>query len=471
MTSTTGTASRGMFEPLRHTMFRRLATGRVATYLANSIAPIALAFAVLDLTGSVITLGLVVGARSIANVTLLLMGGVLADRLPRGVILQGASIAAAVSQALTGAAVLMGFATVPMLIVLSVVNGAVSAVSLPAASALTPQTVPTHLLRQANAVVRMGVNTAMITGASLGGMVAAFAGPGWAIASTALVFAVAAVCYARVDAPEIDEEAPTRPLADIRAGWREFTARSWVWSVVAGLMVINAAVVAGVFVLGPSIADSTIGRFAWGLVLGAQTVGSLVGGIVASRWLPSRALLFGTALLGSQSVVLVVLAHAPMMIPLLVIMFVGGIAVEQFGIAWDLALQENVPQDRLARVYSYDALGSFIAIPLGEIAVGPLAKKFGVSGTLTGAAILVGVAVLAVCFVPAVGSLRRKPDAEQAKERVTARVGQSDSPRSTDADYPPPGHQRGAQGRPGGSGEVRPALRPVEAGTGDGPGA
>jgi predicted MFS family arabinose efflux permease len=396
-----------MFEPLRHTMFRRLALGRLTTYLGNAIAPIALAFAVLDLTGSVIALGIVVGARSLANVLLLLMGGVLADRLPRGVILQGASLAAAVSQALTAAAVLLGFASVPLLIVLSVINGAVSAVSLPAASALTPQTVPADLLRQANATVRMGINTAMIAGASAGGMVAALAGPGWAIAGTAVIFLIASICYARVDAPEIDEDAPTRPLADIVSGWREFTARSWVWSVVAALMVINAAVVGGVFVLGPSIADATIGRLAWGFVLGAQTVGSLVGGIVASRWQPSRALLFGTALIGVQAVPLLVLAHAPLVIPLLAVMFVGGMAIEQFGIAWDVSLQENVPPDRLARVYSYDAVGSFVAIPVGEIAVGPLSKTFGVTATLTGASAAVAVAVIAAICAPSVRSLRR----------------------------------------------------------------
>ncbi|WP_436496540.1 MFS transporter [Actinokineospora sp. HUAS TT18] len=407
-----------MLEPLRHIMFRRLTIGRVATYLGNSVAPIALAFAVLDLTDSVVALGLVVGARSIANVLLLLMGGVLADRLPRAVILQGASIAAAVSQAMTAAAVLMGFASLPLLVVLSVINGAVSAVSLPAASALTPQTVPKGLLRQANAVVRMGVNTAMITGASLGGMVAALAGPGWAIAGTAVVFLVASFFYARVDAPEIDEDAPTRPWADIRSGWREFTARAWVWSVVAALMVINASVTGGIFVLGPSVADSTIGRLAWGFVLGAQTVGALVGGILATRWQPRRALLFGTALIGVQAVPLLVLAHAPAVVPLLIVMFVGGMAIEQFGIAWDVSLQENVPPDRLARVYSYDAVGSFVAIPVGEMAAGPLSKAFGVSATLTGAAVLVLVAVAGAVCAPSVRSLVRNPEKPVQRART-----------------------------------------------------
>ena len=106
----------------------------------------------LDLTGSVASLGLVVGARSLANVVLLLFGGVVADRLPRPLVLQGSSYAAAITQGVVAASVLAGFATVPLLVVLSALNGAVAAVSMPASQALTPQTVPVGELRPANAL-------------------------------------------------------------------------------------------------------------------------------------------------------------------------------------------------------------------------------------------------------------------------------------------------------------------------------
>ncbi|MGW0249925.1 MFS transporter [Nocardia goodfellowii] len=397
----------GMLAPLREPMFRRLAIGRVTTYIGNAIAPVALAFAVLDLTGSVSALGLVVGARSIANVVLLLLGGVLADRLPRGVILQGASLAAALSQAATALAVLLGFASIPLLLVLSVINGAVSAMSLPAAAALTPQTVPPTLIRQANAVVRVGINAAMITGASLGGMLAALAGPGWALAVTSVVFAGASYFYARVRVPRVTPVTPAAPIAELRAGWTEFTSRTWVWTIVLAFMIVNAALIGGTQVLGPAIADATIGRFAWGIVLGAQTVGALLGGILASRWQPRRALLFGTVLVLVEAVPLLTLAHAPELIPLLAAYFLAGMTIEQFSIAWDVSVQENVPPDRLARVYSYDALGSFIAIPLGEIAVGPLASEFGTATTLTGAAVLVVAATTGALLVPSVRTLTR----------------------------------------------------------------
>ena len=61
--------------------------------LGNAIAPVALAFAVLDLTGSAADLGLVVGARSLMNVVFVLFGGVVADRLPRHLVLVASCVA------------------------------------------------------------------------------------------------------------------------------------------------------------------------------------------------------------------------------------------------------------------------------------------------------------------------------------------------------------------------------------------
>jgi MFS family permease len=364
------------------------------------MAPVALAFAVLDLTGSVTDLGIVVGARSIAMVALLLFGGVLADRLPRRVILQGSCTAAAITQALIALAVLGGFASVPLLIVLSVANGAVGAMSMPAVLAMTPQTVPTELLRPANAIVRMAVTIAMTVGASLSGLVAGVWGPGWATALSAVAFALAAGGYLgmRKHIPTGPIRSGARPLAELREGWTEFRARTWVWVVVLQFMVVNAALVGGTQVLGPVVADATIGRPAWGVVLGAQTIGAFLGALVAARWHPRRPLFIGVAVILFEALPLVALAEAPRLVVLLVVMFGAGMITEQFGIAWDTSMQQHIPPDKLARVYSYDAIGSILAIPLGEIAVGPIAQHIGTSPTLLGAAALVIVATLgALC--------------------------------------------------------------------------
>ncbi len=387
--------------------FRWLVAARTTGFLGNAIAPIALAFAVLDLGGSAGDLGIVVGVRSIANVSLVLVGGVLADRLPRAVLLQGSSAAAALTAAMLGTAVLGGFASVPLLAGIGLVNGAVSAVALPASLSLTPQVVAVDQLRRANAMLRIGSNTAAITGASAGGLLAATAGPGWAMAAVAAVFAVEAGCYLGVGGKRVVRPR-TRPLADLRDGWSEFVSRRWVWVIVLQFMIVNAATVGGLQVLGPAVADETIGRTGWGVALACQTAGALAGGLFAARWLPRRALFFGTALILLDAPPLLMLGLAPHLLLMIPIMFLAGWAVEQFTIAWDVSLQENVPDEKLARVYSYDVIGSIVAVPIGQLAVGPIAAHVGTTATLVGCAALIVVTTLAALTSRQVRELRTR---------------------------------------------------------------
>ncbi|MFB7663205.1 MFS transporter [Kitasatospora sp. NPDC056138] len=396
----TGRRPPTLLDPLRQPGFRRLAGGRMANYFANAMAPIVLSFAVIDLTGSVVDLGIVVGARSVANVVLLLLGGVVADRLPRKLVLQGASWAAAAAQAAIAVSVLLGFASVPILVVLSVVNGTVSALSLPAAAALVPQTVPQAMIRPANAVARMAINAGTVIGASAGGMLVGTVGPGWGIAANAGVFLLAGVCFAGIRVPPAEPSDGPRahPLTELREGWAEFVSRTWVWVLVLQFLVINAVVAGGLQVLGPTVADRSFGRTTWGLLLAAQTAGALVGGIVAARTRPSRALLLGSAVGVFEALPLLALATTSDPVLLVPAMAANGIALEQLAVGWDVSLQENIPPERLARVYSYDALGSYLAIPAGELAAGPLALRAGVHSTLLiGAALVVAATAAALC--------------------------------------------------------------------------
>ncbi|WP_410587810.1 MFS transporter [Amycolatopsis sp. lyj-23] len=396
--------------PLREPRFRALVAGRGLADFGNAVAPFALAFAVVDLTGSAVDLGVVVGARSLANVLLLLFGGVLADRLPRSVILQGTETAAALTQAAIAVSVLCGFASIPLLAGLGLVNGAVSAISLPAAASLTPSTVPAPLLTTANALVRLLSNTGRIAGAGLAGVLVAFAGSGWALAANSLLFLAAALAYRRIRLPRGERVPGRRPLAELAEGWREFRARSWVWLVVLQFMIVNAVLSGALRVIGPLVADGTFGRTGWGLALAVQTAGSLLGGVLAAHWQPRRMLFAGVAWVVAGALPMLALGETPYLLPLLAAMFLSGVALEQFSVAWDVSLQENIPPDKLARVYSYDMLGSMIALPLGQIAAGPVAAHAGTSATLLGGAALVVVATAPVlCSTQVRGLVRRTP--------------------------------------------------------------
>jgi hypothetical protein len=78
-----------------------------------------------------------------------------------------------------------------------------------------------------------------------------------------------------------------------------------------------------------------------------------------------------------------------------------------FGLGWNLAMQENVPDDMLSRAFSYDAIGSFIAVPIGQLAVGPLALAFGIEHVILVAGIALVVIALLTLLSRAVRDLPR----------------------------------------------------------------
>jgi MFS family permease len=394
--------------PWRNPAFRWLVAGRNIDAIGNSIAPVALAFAVLDITDSKTALGLVVGARTLANVLLVLFGGVFADRLPTRLVVVGSAWAAAVTQAVVAALVLTGQARIWLLIVMGVLNGAVSAIALPASSALVPQTVAAQDIQRGNAVLRVGLNSAGLLGVALGAQLVAFAGPGWGIAVDAVSFALSAVAFARIKIQPAAPAVQASVVADLRDGWNEFVKRRWVWVVVVQFAVVNAAAAGVRGVLAPLVADDTFGRHAYGWVLTVFTVGLLAGSLIAVRLQPQRALLFGTAAILLLALPPLALALSTSAVPVAIAYFVSALAFDQFGVAWDVSLQQNVPADKLARVYSYDMLGSLIAVPVGQVVVAPLAGAFGLHATLLGCAAAIVVATVLALADRSVRTLKRQ---------------------------------------------------------------
>ena len=400
----------GPLAPLRHAPFRFLLSGRVVSMTGNAVAPIALAFAVLDLTGSALDLGIVVGGRSITTIVFILIGGVVADRLPRSVVMVASSTLAAASQAAVAALVLTHTATIPLLLGLSCVNGLVSAFAFPAVSALVPQTVNDDERTQANALNRLGSNAAMILGAALGGLLVAGVGPGWGLAVDSATFLVSAVLFGLVRVK--DHRAPSsegaRMLTELREGWREFVSRPWVWIVVLGFTFFNMAEQGALNVIGPTVADASFGRTVWGLVLAAETAGGVIGALIAMRVRVRRLLLLGIVCCVAPPTLLVALALTPVATVLIPAALLTGLAIEQFSIAWEVSIQEHIPADKLARVYSYDALGSLLGIPVGQILAGPLAVALGASPALLIASGIGGLAVLGMLASRSVRTLSHR---------------------------------------------------------------
>lgn len=391
--------------------FRNLFAARFLTVLGNGIAPIALAFAVLDIGGSVSDLGVVVASRSIFNVLFLLLGGVLADRYSRSRVLVSSSLVAAVSQAIVAWSVLDGSATVIGLALLGALNGAAAGIALPASSALIPQTVPAQKLREANAFLQAGIYGGTVIGASLGGILISYVGPGWGLAIDALGFAAAAPLYSLIRVTRLDAgTSQSNILQDLKEGWKEFASRAWVWAIVVQFTIINAAFSGVMMVLGPVIADASFGRAHWGMIIASQSVGLIVGSSLALRWRPRRDLFIGVMLMSFCALPIFMLSQLAATSWLMGAFFMAGVTFGLFGVAWAQSLQTHIPPEKLARVYAYDAVGSFVAIPFGELIAGPLALQYGTSNVLLVSAVAVVIATAGACLVPAIRRLESGSD-------------------------------------------------------------
>jgi MFS family permease len=363
--------------------------------IGNGIAPIALAFAVLDLTGSVADLGLIVGLRSLGNFMILFVAGVVADRLPRSLVLQGTSVASFVTQGLCAALFISGHATVITIAALSFLNGVSAAFAFPASSALVPQTVSPEQLQPANALLRLCMNIAAGVSASLAGVLVAVIGSGWCLAIDALTFLFAAFFFNRLKVPASAEAASAdTPWAEFRSGWRLVRTHRWIWATVMGAAVINAAFHGVIPILGPLVADESFGREAWGLVMGTQILGLIVAGAVVSRLRVVLTLSTGTLWLIALSLTPLSLALSAELAVVMACVVAAGIGLEIFGVSWDTAMQSRIPQESLGKVYSFDAIGSLAVVPVAQVAIGALAAAFSPYDVLLGAG-----ALMVVCCV------------------------------------------------------------------------
>lgn len=380
--------------PLRERSFRWYFASRFVNTLGAMMANIALTFAVLDIHDSASAVGAVLAAHTIPMILLLLWGGVLSDRFPRAVVLQVSNVASALTQGAIAVLVITGRAELWMIVGLSIVHGAVSAISLPAMAGMVAQLVPRESLQPANALLSLTRNGLTVLGPTLGALLVVTVGSGWALAFDALTWALAAALLTGVRIPPRPAAAgATSTINDLREGWAFFRRTTWLWAVVLGFGGLNAIHNGALFTLGPVIAEDTIGRQAWGYVLSAEAAGLLVMSVILLRVPLQRPLLWGMLAIMLAALPMLALGIDPVVVVLVATAFLGGIGIEVFSLGWNLAMQENIDDAMLSRAYSYDMLGSFIAMPIGQLAWGPLGHAFGNDRVMVAS----GVAYIAIC--------------------------------------------------------------------------
>ncbi|TML10129.1 MAG: MFS transporter [Actinobacteria bacterium] len=388
--------------------FRLLFAGELVSLLGTAVAPVALAFAVLDLTGSATDLGYVLAAGWLPQIVFILIGGVLGDRLPRDLVMVGANAFSAAAQVVAAGLLLVGVAQPWHLALLAAIRGTATALFFPAAQAVVPEIVERELLQPANALLRLAQSSSTIVGAGVGGIAVAAAGPGWAIAFDAVTYLTSALILVRMKIPRVVVERGETIIRELIEGWNEFRSREWLWVIVVCASVGNLVATASFSVLGPLIAKRYLGgAAAYGAIVGTQSAGFIAGGMLSLRWRPARPLLVSTLALLPTAAEIACYASVRVTAVIAAVAFFAGVGLEVFGVNWITALQQHIPTRVLSRVNSYDALGSFVFIPLGLVIAGPLADRFGVTNTLWGF-LAIGVASVGAALLSRdVRTLRR----------------------------------------------------------------
>jgi MFS family permease len=401
--------TRRLLGSLNEPEFRRLYFARAFSQLGDGLLPVALAFAVLDVDPSPSALGFVLAARSVPLVAFLLVGGVWADRLERQRLMLAADLLRAASQGVLAALVLTDRAELWHFLVLTFVYGCGAAFFLPASTGLIPQVVSPGRLQQANALLSLTASAFWVLGPAAAGVIIAVANPGVAIAVDSATFLVSAAFLARLRVPPAIRGADFGFVTELRAGWREFRSRTWLWIDGVYSALGNALVLSPLWALGPLVAEQELdGSSSWATIATAFGVGSVIGGVLAIRLRPRWPLRVAVASLLTLALPPALLAVPAATPAIAVASFAAGLGLIFFNTIFETTVQQHVPPESLSRVASIDWVLSIGLQPIGFALVGPTAEAIGISTTLAAAAVWGVVSTAVVLAVPSVRNLPRK---------------------------------------------------------------
>ena len=412
--------------------FRLLLADRMIAPASVGFSLVGVSFAVLKLTNSPTDLSYVLAAQIAPSLIFALLGGVAADRFPPQRVIIAANLMMALGEGTFGIGVLAGHPSLWAMMGLEAVTGTGIAIFYPASQALLPRLVPRGMLQEASAISRLAMNTGQMSGAAVAGLLVAATSPGLAlvlcgIGMVCTVPPLRSICAGRESLRSgvaggtsagssgiygVNGTTPSM-FTELREGWSEFRSHTWLWVIVAEFCVVMMAWYGAFSVLGPVVARAHLGgAAAWGAITAADAFGLIAGGLVSLRFTPRRPMLFVVLTGGAVAISPLSLA---MVLPLAAICaasFGLGVFVEMMMVQWTVTMVRNIPPDKLARVSSYDVLGSVMAMPAGALIAGPLGSAIGTSRAEYAAAAAIILAA-ALALIPRDIRTIRNDDADR----------------------------------------------------------
>ncbi|HSB89272.1 MAG TPA: MFS transporter [Anaerolineales bacterium] len=396
---------------LRHRSFALMWTGQTVSRLGDSVYRIALSWWVLEETGSATAMSMVLVVSFLPMLLFLLVGGVVVDRLPRFRILFVSDI---VNGFVVGGVALLAAAgrlEIWHVYVASAVFGLADAFFYPAYIASVPQIVPADVLPSANSLSGLSFQISGVVGPAIGATLVALGGTPAAFGLDGLSFFVSAACMApllRIAVPRTEGTSGGSPLRDLRDGLAEVTARTWLWLSIAFFGLANVVDSGPRNVAMPFLIHDHLGLdvSALGAVTSSAMAGQVLAAVVVGRYhrLRRRGLLLygGEIVMGAM---LILYGLLPTLPGLMAAAFVFGAAISTGSLVWTNTLQEMVPQERLGRVSSIDAVGSFVFLPLGFAFAGILTERVGPATVFLIGGSLVVILSIGMLLVPSIRRL------------------------------------------------------------------
>lgn len=369
-----------LFRSLQQRSFAFLWTGQTISRLGDNLYRIALAWWVLEKTGSAAAMGTVLIFSFLPMLIFLLIGGVAVDRLPRGRVMLTSDVLRGAVVAVVAALAFAQTLEIWHVYIASMAFGFVDAFFQPAYTAIVPEIVSSENLPSANALTNLSGRLTGIVGPALGAAIVALGGTPTAFALDAVSFLISALCLIPLAgiAARAVESRSSSVLRDLREGLATVAGSPWLWITIAIFALANVMLDGPIAVALPFLVKDAlhadVGTL--GLLYSMSSLGAIVGALWLGRFARIRRRGLITYGAGVVSALAVVAAGLTSSIPAIAVaMLVEGACVATFGLIWTNTLQELVPREMLGRVSSIDMLGSYVLLPLG----------FGITGWVTDA--------------------------------------------------------------------------------------
>jgi MFS family permease len=373
---------------LRERPFRWLYFARANSVFGDGMLPVALAFGVLQTKNSPTALGIVLAFRFLSLVGLMPVSGVIADRLPRRLVLMSSDLLRVGVQAVTGVLLISHAARIWELVGLTFLYGVGDAFFLPTSTGIVPETVSPARLQQANALIGLTQSVCTVIGPVVAGVIVVAIGPGWAFVIDACTFLASAAFVSRLPRASADRrqtrESPAERssfVGDMRVGWSEFFGRKWLRIEVVYGALAAMVVFAPFETLGPVVARDTLGgAAAWSAIMAAFGAGAILGGLILLRSSPGRPLVASVLMLTLIALAPATLAGPAPTAAVAFGAFAAGAGLSYYNTLVETTIQRMVRIDILSRLAAIDWMFSNSLFPLGTAIAGPLSAVFGMRG-------------------------------------------------------------------------------------------